>query len=363
MFENIGLTVLREIPVQTLGGLLSGAYTLHGGVVRDAGGRIVAHLLTSGPVDLLKGAIPGVQMLASLVGSGQIYSLARDVKQVQQTLTTVLAVAGTGAVLSGIGLVASVGGTIYLGRKLSAVQDQLGRIERLLNDHHVAALKSAVDNMRHAEHAGDNETRKAMLISAKTEFSKAAHFYGNQFADARFEEILALNECFVLAVMGHAMCLSELGMLGAAAADFDGHLDRWRSIARQHVQTHVLGESPYRLLSETFVEDFSAADVVATMDFADGTHKGWQWIDELRRQKAGKGVIGMPARGPSDKATKAAVPMLKLLLARSPVLDTFGEHLRFLDAKRLRIGEFTRKAEERRKEIDAPVICIAAQAG
>lgn len=362
MLEGIGLTVLREIPVQTLAGLLSGAYTLHGGVVRDAGGRIVAHLLTSGPVDLIKMAVPGLNALSSLVGSGQLYSLAQDVQQVQELVSTVLKVSVAGAALSGIGLIASVGGTMYLGRKLTSVQDQLARIERLLNDQNVAILKSAVDNMRHAEHAGAGDTRKAMLIGAKTDFSRSAHFYGSQFADAqRLEEILLLNECFILAAMGHAMCLSELGMPGAAAADFDDHADRWRGNARKHVEQHVLGDAPHRLMGDGFVEDYAAADLVATLDFARSSRKRWDWIDELRRHKAAKGVLTMPSRSPSDRATKAAIPVAQSLVARSPVLDAFGEHLRFLDNKNMRIGDFAREVEERRKQLDAQVICVLAQ--
>ena len=218
MLAELGLAVVREIPVQTLAGLVSGAYTLHGGVVRDAGGRIVAHLLTSGPADLIKATIPGLNVLSSLVGSGQLYSLSRDVEELRGVVESVMTVASAGAALSGIGLIANVAGTAFLSRKLDSVQTQLARIERLLNDQHLSVLRGAVDNLRHAEHAADMETRKAMLVSAKTDFSKSAHFYGSQFADSRsLQEVLALEDSFGLAVVGSALCLSELGMYGAAA--------------------------------------------------------------------------------------------------------------------------------------------------
>jgi len=38
MLADLGLSVARQIPVETLTGLVSGMYSLHGGVIRDAGG-------------------------------------------------------------------------------------------------------------------------------------------------------------------------------------------------------------------------------------------------------------------------------------------------------------------------------------
>ena len=48
MINEIGLTVARAIPYEHLAGLLSGSLTVHGGVIRDAGGRIVSHLVLPG---------------------------------------------------------------------------------------------------------------------------------------------------------------------------------------------------------------------------------------------------------------------------------------------------------------------------
>jgi hypothetical protein len=353
VLADLGLAVVREIPVQTLAGLLSGAYTLHGGVVRDAGGRIVAHLLSSGPADLIKATIPGLNVLSSLVGSGQLYSLSRDVNELRGTVESIMTVASAGAALSGIGLIANVAGTAFLSRKLDAVQAQLARIERLLNEQHLSVLRSAVDNLRHAEHAADRETRKAMLVSAKTDFSKSVHFYGSQFADPRaLQEVLALEDSFGLAAIGSALCLSELGMHGAAAADFEGHYDRWRPLARKHIQQHFLGEAPHRLLTDAGVEDVPAADVVAALDFVHSSHKAWGWIDELRRERA---AVRLPTWSSKDKALREAAGMALKLRAKDSSFSAFGEHLRLLDHKRLSASGFAAAAETARTEMDAPV--------
>lgn len=363
MLADLGLAVVREIPVHTLAGLLNGAYSLHGGVVRDAGGRIVAHLLTGGPADLLKSAIPGANVLTALVGSGQLYSLARSVDEVRQLVSSVLAVSAAGAALSGVGVIASVAGTAFLSRKLDVVQSQLAHIERLLKDQNLSVLKSAVDNLRHAEHATDRDTRKAMLVSAKTDFSKSAHFYGGQFADPRsLEEVLALEDSFALAVIGSALCLSELGMRGAAAADFEGHYDRWREAAQKHVRQYLLGDAPHRLLADSVVEDLPAKDLVEVLDFAHSATESWGWIDQLRREKAAARVINLPPWGPNEKTLKAGIRMARTLRAKDGVLSAFAEHLRFLDSKRLTVSEFSAAAEEGRKELNTSVGCLVGAA-
>jgi hypothetical protein len=351
MLFNLGLAVVREIPVSVLAGLVNGAYRLHGGVVRDAGGRIVAHLLSSsGPADLAKQFMPGLNTLSALVGSGQIYTMAKDVAQIQQMLGTVLALSSASTVLSGLGLVASVAGSAFLNQKLNSIQEQLKYVERLLNEQHVSALKSAVDSLRHAEQASDPETRRALLVAAKQEFAKAAHFYGSQFADPRtVKEIPVLEDCFSVAAVGSALCLSELGMFGAAAADFEGHFDRWVRLSRQHVQRHVIGKDRARLLGHGFVDEFPASELVATLDFAYGEEKSWRWIDELRKEKGGVWTQSIP---------REAVDMGAMLRAKHGALDAFAAHLRFLDAKKLTATGFVAAVREAANEVDASDVCV-----
>jgi hypothetical protein len=316
-------------------------------------------LLTSGPLDLVKTLVPGINTLSSLVGSGQLYTLARDVDQVRQMVSTVLTVSTAGAVLSGVGLVASVAGTAFLSRKLDSVQRQLEHIERLLKDQHLSVLKGAVDSLKHAENAADRETRRALLVSAKTDFSKSAHFYGSQFADPRSaNEVLMLEEPFALASIGSAICLSELGMYGAAAADFEGHCDRWRPLARKHVSKYLLGDAPYRLLDGAYADDLPARELADTLDYVNSEQKSWSRIDELRKEKASRG-LNFPKRwGDTEKEDKAAIQVARTLRAKDAVLDSYGEHLRFLDAKKISVGSFAAAANEERKAMGCKAVCL-----
>ena len=45
--ELSGFTLSRTVPDHVLSGLLSGAFKIYGGVVRDDAGRMVAHLVNS----------------------------------------------------------------------------------------------------------------------------------------------------------------------------------------------------------------------------------------------------------------------------------------------------------------------------
>lgn len=360
MLGDLGFTVLREIPLNTLSGLVTGAYSLHGGVVRDAGGRIVAHLLTSGPADLLKSLIPGIKVLSGLVGSGQLYSVARDVAELKEIVSSVLLISATGTALSGLGLIATVGSTAFLSRKLDGIQQQLKHVERLLTDQHLAVLKGAIDNLRHAAAVDDSESRRAMLIAAKSDFAKCTHFYGSQFADPRtLEEIQVLDDCFALSFVGYASAMSELGMHGGAMAEFAGHYERWRPLAQKHVLKHVVGGERHRLLGTNLVADLPTQEMVATLDFAFGEQKSWAWIDELRREKAG-GRVSIPRPWPEDRPHKNALEMGRQLRAKDLALATFGAHLGFLDAKRLTASAFALAMETARSDLDAPAICVLA---
>jgi hypothetical protein len=345
VLADLGLSVVREIPARLWTGVLNGSYTVHGGVVRDAGGRIMAHLVSSGSSDLLKAAVPGVDVLNAILTNGQLVSIARDVDEIRSMVSNVLAVSAAGTALAGIGLVANVAGTIYLSRKLDSVQAGLARVERLLKDQNLAVLRAAVDNLRHAEHASDVETRKAMLVAANTDFLRSAHFYGDQFADClRLDEVLPLEGAFTLASMGSAMCLSELGMYGAAAGEFDKNFARWGPLARKHTGKFLLGEAPHRLLDATFVDILPAQELAATMDFVHDTHRSWTWIDELRR-----GGSWLDRAG--EKGVRAALPVAQALRAKHDALSTFAEHLRFLDARRIGVSTFAAQADARRREL------------
>ena len=173
MLSELGLTVARELPAGTIHGILSGVYSIHGGVIRDGLGRIVSHLATGGGASSLSSLIPGAGVLGSLINTGQIYFLGKDVKQVQQSVeqvqqavSTVLSVSMANTALAGLGLVTSVAGFAYLSNRLNKIDTKLVALEKLVKEiRHLiqsqqkAQLHTAIDCLRQSELTSDAQMR------------------------------------------------------------------------------------------------------------------------------------------------------------------------------------------------------------
>ena len=204
MLADLGLTVARQIPIETLTGLVSGMYTVHGGVIRDAGGRIVSHLVTSGGSAAMSSLVPGLGVLGQALQGAQLWKIGKDVAAVQQTVNTVLNVAMTGTVLSGLGLVTSVAGFTYLRHRLNQLERNLAdmakdvkKIRLSQEGLHKSELQTAVDGARHAEHATDESVRRGLLIDSKREFNKLMHHYKQEWARSEtVPEIQTVNELY-----------------------------------------------------------------------------------------------------------------------------------------------------------------------
>ncbi|RYF88299.1 MAG: hypothetical protein EON95_20540, partial [Caulobacteraceae bacterium] len=307
MFADFGLTVAREVPLKLAAGVATGAYRVMGGVVRDDLGRIVGHLVGAGPLTALGKLVPGLGMLQQLVEQGQLISIGRDVKQIQETLATVLDLSTASVALSGLGTVTSIAGFAYLSHRLSQVDDKLLAIERDVKDIkgwltglQRAELQYAIDNLRHAEAAGD-QIRQGLLIQAKQAFNTLAHHYREQWAACRTTaEIAAVDDLYTVAMLGHATVCSNLGLGAAAASDLRDNSAAWARQARAHARAMLFEGQPERLLAAEFVQPLPARTLVELLDFAHDSRRGIDWIDELRAVRARKptvldGLANLPA--------------------------------------------------------------------
>lgn len=59
---------------------------------------------------------------------------------------------------------------------------------------------------------------------------------------------------------------------------------------------------------------------------------------------------------------KGRIELARVLTAKDRVLDGFGEHLRFLDGKRLSVGGFHAAVEQARLELGVPAACVTSRA-
>jgi hypothetical protein len=358
MLADLGLNVARSIPADLLPGLMSGAYTSHGGVVRDLTGQIIAHLAlpSSSMVSSTANLVPGVGVASGLLGNIQLTSISQDVHQA-------LNFAMTSTVLSGLNLATSIVGFTYLAariaqvdQKLNALAKQAKEIKQILQSQQRSRLLAAVDNYRLSSKAEDAETRRQLLLQAQSLFGELAHHYKSQLKEhSALVEIEASEGYFVAACLGNAICTSDLGMGDAAGERLRHHYSDWTGLARQHCGKLLQLNDPVRLLDARYVEDLPAAMLVSLLDFAHRTNRGIGWIDDLRRA-LGKGtMLASAVRG----IDKPVIEFAKGLRARDDVMQSYVAHFSFLADKKISATEFSAAIENMREREGAALLWVS----
>ena len=345
MISDAGLAVLREIPKEFLGP----GFTAYGGVIRDAAGKIVAHLAVpaisvasaaaGGPVTMATAAVGAA---SSLVANAQLVSLSKDVHQVLQ-------VAMAGTALAGLGLATSIVGFVYLIKRVNEIDDKLNslkvavkQVQQILQSMQQANLLAAIDTYKLAGETDDAGQRQALLMNARSEFSQLTHYYKAQIKSLTdLAETEVAEGYFVVACLGNAICTSDLGMGDAAAKDLLRHYKDWKALARQHCIQLLELKSPTRLLDGRYVDDLPAATLIDVLDFARGEERGIEWLDELRRPL---GIVKVPNIVNIDKPK---VEFAKALTARNHVLDSFVAHFDYLASNKIPATEFSRALEDK----------------
>lgn len=368
MLADIGLEVSRQIPVDTLARLATGAYSLHGGVIRDTGGRIVSHLVTSGAASGLPSLVPGVGTISNVIANGQIWQLSKNVAQVQASINTLLNVSMAGTALSGLGLVTSLAGFTYLKKRFDQVDTKLAELARDVKDikDWLASLQKsnlmfAIDCITHAETAKDESLRRDMLLQGKREFSTLMHQYKDQWVRCRTaDEIQAVNDLYTLAMLGYATVCSDLGIGEDAARDIRGNCLDWSTQARAHIKTILQLDRPGRFLAPEYVEDLPTRELVALLDFANQTERGIEWVDDLRTnyKKHSSLFDSLPTSRRSGDDLSKRLAIAQSLRARADVLDANVSHYDFLQGKQISATTFQKQLEQARKESGAEAICV-----
>lgn len=354
MLAQLGLEVARAIPAQTLLGLVNGSMSLHGGVVRDTAGRIVAHLVMPAATAPFN-AIPGVGLLTGLVTNYQLKSISEDVQRV-------LNISLANTALSGLTLATSVVSLVYLAAKIRQVDvklesllKQTREIKQLLQSQQRAQLLEAIDSLRHAGLAEDEGTRRQLYLQSKAAFGQLAHHYKSLMTQSgSLAEAEASEEFFTVACLGNVLCTSELGLREAARDDLITHYGDWKLAAQQQVSRALnLGESD-RLLDGRYVEQLPARTLVSLLDFAKGTSRGIDWIDDLR-QSLGKTTLLASAAKPLERGT---IDYARKLGSRDLVLQSYVAHYSFLSEMEMSAGSFGQLLEDERSKDSADLLWL-----
>lgn len=375
MLSTLGLEVTRTIPFSQLAGLALGTHKVYGGVIRNELGQIASHLVAGTANSFPSSLIPGLGTIGSLINAAQLYSVGRDVQQVQQTVNTVLQVSMASTALAGLGLVTSVAGFAYLNQRLNKVDAKLSQLEKqikeirlLVQSRQKAELHTAIDCLRQAELATNDPLRHDLLMQSKSLFTTLAHYYRELWINAgEMNEIEGVDEYFTLAFMGGALATSELGLSDVAFIEMKRHYDDWQTHARRHCDKHLLRGAPQRLMDESMVDDLPARELIDTLDFVNNTSKGIDWIDELRRLPTSlgpalqKSLPGAFQRFVAPASEKPAIEFANRLRARDNVLSANIAHFEFLADKKISANYFASQVKEILLQNDGAAVCIYRQ--
>lgn len=346
--ELVGFTLSRAIPEKCLFGLATGALQLCGGVIRNNSGQIVAHLVnTSSPLGLANQV--GSMALGGL-NTYQLHKIGKGVGEIRDNLAALQAatsqlahVAQGTMLLSGLTLAVSAAGFLFLAKRLDHVDQKLNEIAKdvkaikaFLQTQEKAALTTALHTLAGIKPGLDDKTRIPLLIGARQTLGEIHQRYREQLSRVeRIEDVFGIEEYFAVTALGHAMCSAELDMHGNAVADLDAASSIWRAAARRICSDLVMGPNPERLLSANFADEVKTEEITAWLDFAHGTDKGIEWVDELRRSST---FFRLPQVRVSD-TEKRGLQLMRKLVARDRIFEGYTLQYRYLEQHALRPSE------------------------
>ena len=372
MLSELGLSVSRLIPAHLVPGVLSGAFTLHGGVIRDLGGQIVAHLALPAQTVLGLASLTPLGAITSAVSSVaanfQLLGLKRDVAQVAQ-----LSMAST--TMAGLGLATGLVGFIYVSTVMKRVDGQVKKVfekteqvKAIMESTERAQLCQALDDYKVSTVLTSDHQRIPLLRDARTVFGRAAHHYSSRMSESEdFAEVFAAEGYFVTACIGNALSCSDLGHWDEARQNFEGHYDQWRATAQTHCAKILALDEQERLLDKKYVEVLPVAQLVRVLDFAHGgAVRGIDRIDELRAARE-RGLewsdikkICLPF-GKQEMVEPEQFEFVKRLCHRDDVLKNYRDHFAFLKDKEISAHNFSRLTEDARISANQDVVWITPE--
>lgn len=150
----MGLIVTRSIPIEIISGLMTGQYSLHGGVIRwaantEKAGQIIRHLLPVAQQTIGGSLFAPVSALLGTVNTFQLHKLSGQINTLATTTQQVLQIANTNMMLSGLNLAVTAVGFVMLNEKLKNLEGKLNEIQK-----DVKSIRSLLELEERARLAG-----------------------------------------------------------------------------------------------------------------------------------------------------------------------------------------------------------------
>lgn len=285
--ELAGFTLSRTIPDNVMSGVLSGAYKVYGGVVRDNSGQIVAHLMNPGNISSITNVASSFASPVRTVFSGmntfQLHRIGQDVDALVSMSQATMAI-------SGLTLAVSAAGFMFLNHKLNKIDEKLVElsadvkfIRNFLELQEKAKLMTAFKNVRAIDSNNDITVKNELLLDSRKNFGECHELYKSLLTrDSNIKDLIPVEEYFIMTAIGYSLCSAELGLHEQAAKDLKESFDIWQNFSQTFVKETIFGDNPERFLTKKYAPHIKTEEIASWMDFAWGTEIGLEAVDVLR---------------------------------------------------------------------------------
>lgn len=348
------LTVERTLPDGVLSGLLTGQYSLHGGVIRNATGQIIRHLIPNPSMAL--DPFGFVSSIPDLFNTYQLYNLSNQVHNLTKLTEQVLAISSATMALSGLGLAVGVLNFATMNTGLKRVEKILRDIDKkldwiidFLDSQRKSRFLFAMQELSNLPDAGSR--REYILQASREKLGETALHYLDQWNVSNdLMASMSHQHYFCISMLALAKCSAELDMHENAIKEFQNGLGSWQHKARILIKKKILNNDRSRFLSSRYLPFAPAAKIVSWLDFAYQEQRGYGWIDELRRGL--KNDSSIFTFEPSWKVTsgieekRVEVSILDNLTQRNFVLQGYADQFKYLAEHKLRPSAFDKEANK-----------------
>jgi hypothetical protein len=283
--ELAGYTLTKSIPDNALIGIMSGAYKVYGGVIRNGTtGQIVAHLIdATNPINIATSLFPPLDLVISGINTVQLSRIGANISQL------ITLAQGTMA-LSGLTLAVSAASFVFLNNKLNSIDsrlvtmsDDIKAIKKFLELQERARLATAFKTMQGLDDSIDIGLREKLLVGAKQTLGEIHEKYRELLMNIKnVEEALAIEEYFTVTALGHALCTAELDMHKQAKNELKEAYNIWSTASERISRDFVLRDEPERFMQSRYAAKLKTDEMVDWLDFGYQTNRGIEWIDDLR---------------------------------------------------------------------------------
>ena len=324
------LTLERTLPTEVLTGVLSQQYSIHGGVIRNASGQIVRHLVSASSTTL--DPFGFISAIPNLYNVYQIKRLAEMTQQVLAISTATVALSGLNLAVSALGFMMMRDSLKKVEQHLEKSDKKLAWIKVFLDSSRRARLLSAVDELATLPSATTH--RQHILHSSREKLGEVAMHYLQHWSESNeLQEVMAYQHYYCMAFLAKSRCSAELEMYDNAVSEFQNGLTQWQEGSRAIIRDKIFANSRSRFFSNEYLNLAPTAKIAGWMDFAYNDKRGYEWIDTLRQEyePPSKGFIdNLFTAKKKDDAQADDVTYLDNLFSRNSILEGYGSQLKFL---------------------------------